>query len=88
MRKPGEIIAKMSVASYRRHRKKGPLFVSIVSAGLVAVAYFLSYHVLLIYAALAALTIAAVWNVVKCQRARPCCPAGDHQAQSREINRR
>jgi len=76
------------MASYLQHGKRGPLFISMVSAGLVAVAYFLSYHVLLIYAALAGLTIAAVWNVVNSQRARLCCPAGDNQAQSREINRR
>jgi len=74
------------VASYRQHRKKAPLFISAVSVGLVVVAYFLNYHVLLIYAALAGLTIAAVWNVVNSRGDRSCCAAHDDQAQSREIH--
>jgi len=75
------------IASYRQHRRKGPLLISAASVGLVADAYFLNYHVFLIYAALSGLTIASVWNVVNSRRARPCCPAGDDQAQSRETNR-
>ena len=74
------------VASYRQHRKKGPLFISAVSVGLVVVAYLLNYHVSLIYAALAGLTIAAVWNVVNSRGDRCCCAAHDDQAQSREIH--
>ena len=67
------------IASYRQHRKKGPLLISAASVGLVAVAYFLNYHVFLIYAALTCLTLAAVWNVMNSRRARPCCPAGSNQ---------
>ena len=75
------------VAAYRQHRKKGPLLLSVVSAALVAIAYFMSYHVWLIYAALIGLSIAAVWNLVNTHRSRSCCPAGDGQAQVRETNR-
>ena len=38
---------------------------------------FLSYHVLLIYGALAGLTIGAGWNLVISRRARSCCSAAD-----------
>src|SRR2546430_7243769 len=64
------------VASYRQHRKKGPLFISAVSVGLVVVAYFLNYHVSLIYAALAGLTIAAGLEVG--DRCGGCCCFGGH----------
>ena len=59
------------IAAYRRHRRKGPMFTSIASVGLVLIAYFVSYQVLLIYGALAGLTVAAVWNLVISRRARP-----------------
>ncbi|MCI0747274.1 MAG: MerC family mercury resistance protein [Verrucomicrobia subdivision 3 bacterium] len=75
------------IASYRQHRKKGPLLISGVSASLVVVAYLMNYHVWLIYAALAGLTIAAIWNLVNTRRSRSCCPAGDMQAQSRAADR-
>src|SRR5258706_16387951 len=39
------------IAAYRQHRRKGPSLTSAASVGLVLVAYFLSYHVLLIYGA-------------------------------------
>lgn len=75
------------VASYRLHRKKGPLLISGVSAGLVAFAYLLNYHVWLIYAALTGLTIAAAWNVVNTRRARRCCSATDGRSHSAETKR-
>ena len=59
----GQIIA------YRQHRRKGPLFMSIASVGLVLIGYFVAYHVILIYGALAGLIIAAVWNMVIRRRA-------------------
>ena len=62
------------IASYWRHRKRGPLVVSGVSAGLVGFGYFVNYRVWFIYAALSGLTIAAVWNLVISRRARSCCP--------------
>src|SRR5439155_26052277 len=40
------------IVAYRQHRKRGPLMTSAVSVGLVVVAYFLTYHVLLVYAGL------------------------------------
>ena len=75
------------VASYRQHRKKGPLLASGISAGLVAFAFLVNYHVSLIYTALFGLTVAAIWNWVNTRRARACCPAGENQPQSREGNR-
>ena len=75
------------VASYRQHRKKGPLLVSGISAGLVTFAYFLNYQVWLIYAALTGLTIAAVWNVVNTHRSRRCCAPTDGGFQSDEMKR-
>ena len=59
------------IAAYRQHLRRGPLFASAASVELVIVAYFVSYHVLLIYAALTGLTVAAVWNLVISRRARP-----------------
>jgi mercuric ion transport protein len=61
------------IAAYRQHRKRGPLVASSVSIGLVVVAYLLSYHVILIYGAMAGLIIAAVWNVLNSRRDRLCC---------------
>ena len=74
------------VASYRRHRKRGPLVVSAMSAGLVGFGYFVNYRVWFIYAALSGLTIAAVWKLVLSRRARSCCPE-DTQARVRVTNR-
>ena len=66
-----QIRKPMRLAAYRQHLRRGPLFASAASVGLVIVAYFVSYHVLLIYAALTGLTVAAVWNLVISRRARP-----------------
>jgi hypothetical protein len=75
------------IAAYWQHRRKGPLLTSAASFGLVVVAYFLSYHVLLINGALAGLTIASVWNLVISRRARLCCSAADAYNQSQEAER-
>ena len=72
------------IIAYRQHRKRGPLLTSTVSVGLVLVAYYLTYHVVLIYAALVGLTIAAVWNLVISRRARACCSAADAADQAYE----
>src|SRR2546428_1240431 len=69
------------IAAYRQHRRRGPLLTSAASVGLVIVAYFVSYHVVLIYGALAGLTVAAVWNLVISRRARSCCSVADARAQ-------
>jgi len=65
------------MAAYRQHRRRGPLLTSAASVGLVILAYFVSYHVLLIYGALAGLTVAAVWNLVISRRVRSCCWVAD-----------
>lgn len=75
------------IAAYRQHRRKGPLLTSAASVGLLVVAYFLSYHVPLIYGTLTGLTIAAIWNLVISRRARPCCSAADAHARSHEVKR-
>ncbi len=75
------------IAAYRQHRRRGPFLISAASVGLVIVAYFVSYHVLLIYGALAGLTVAAVWNLVISRRARSCCSAADARAQSHKAER-
>jgi len=75
------------IVAYRQHRKRGPLLTSAVSVGLVVVAYFLTYHVVLVYAGLGGLTIAAVWNLVISRRARSCCSATDAHDQSHEAQR-
>ena len=49
-------------AAYRQHRRRGPLLTSALSGLLVAIAYYISYHVTLIYCALTGLGISAVWN--------------------------
>jgi len=64
------------IAAYRQHRRKGPLIMSAASVVLIVVAYSLSYHVVLIYGALAGLTFAAVWNLTISHQARFCCGAG------------
>lgn len=61
------------VAAYRQHRRRGPLFVCTVSASLVTVAYYVHFHVALVYLALAGLGIAAVWNYSASRRARSGC---------------
>ena len=71
-------------AAYRQHRRRGPLLTSAASVGLVILAYFVSYHVLLIYGALAGLTVAAGWNLVISRRARSCSSVADARAQSHE----
>ena len=71
-------------AAYRQHRRRGPLLTSAASVGLVILAYFVSYHVLLIYGALAGLTVAAGWNLVISRRARSCSSVADARPQSHE----
>jgi len=72
------------VASYRQHRRRGPLLLSLISAGLVAMAYYVRYHVAFVYVALAALGIAALWNYLNSRRARQGCCAADQQAVTLE----
>ena len=60
-------------AAYRQHRKCGPLLTSVVSGVLVGVAYYVGYHVVLIYCALTALGISAAWNFIIGRRANTCC---------------
>jgi len=72
------------IAAYRQHRRRGPLLTSAASVGLVILAYFVSYHVLLIYGALAGLTVAAGWNLVISRRARSCSSVADARPQSHE----
>ena len=72
------------IAAYRQHRRRGPLLTSAASVGLVILAYFVSYQVLLIYGALAGLTVAAGWNLVISRRARSCSSVADVRPQSHE----
>lgn len=61
------------VFAYRQHRQVWPLSVGLASAALVFFAYYASYHVQLIYAGLAGLAVAAVWNVIAKRRSSACC---------------
>src|ERR1700741_4099429 len=52
------------VTSYRPQKGKGPLLLSALGLLFALAAYFLSYGAVLVYAALASLTISSLWNLV------------------------
>lgn len=62
-----------SAFAFRQHRKAWPLGVGLASAGLAFFAFYVSYHVALIYAGLAGLAVASMWNVVAKRQAGSCC---------------
>src|SRR5262245_42828428 len=51
-------------AAYRQRLRSGPLVLSAMSGSLVAIAYYVSYDVALLYCALTGLGVAALWNVM------------------------
>jgi len=75
---------------FRQHRQTWPLSIGLMSAALVFFAFYVSYHVALIYAGLAGLAVASIWNVVAKRQASSCgrpvelqsvitCPHCGHQ---------
>ena len=63
------------LAAYPQHRRSGPLLVSAASGILVAIAYYVTYDVVLIYCALTGLGIAALWNFMINRRSHSGCCA-------------
>lgn len=86
--------AASSVFAFRRHGRVWPLAMTLGSASLVFFAFYVSYHVVLVYASLVGLAGAAAWTFVA-HRHAPCrsgrvelrstltCPRCGHQ--KREI---
>jgi hypothetical protein len=72
-----QVFVGLSVAGgvfgFRQHRQAGPLAAGLMSAALVLFAFHIRYHVALIYAGLAGLAMAAVWNVIARRQANSCC---------------
>jgi hypothetical protein len=62
-----------SAFAFRQHRRTWPLAVGLASAALVFFAFYASYHVTLIYAGLAGLAVASIWNVAAKRQASSCC---------------
>lgn len=62
-----------SAFAFRQHRRAWPLGIGLASAALVFFAFYVSYHVALIYAGLAGLAVASMWNVVAKRQASSCC---------------
>lgn len=61
-----------NVIAYRQHRKKFPFTLGVASPALVFFAYYVSYSTALIYAALAGLTVTAIWNFIESRRLSRC----------------
>ena len=61
------------VFAYWQHHQRWPLAIGLLSTALVFFAYYASYHVAFIYAGLAGLAIAVVWNVIAKRRGSACC---------------
>jgi hypothetical protein len=61
------------VLAFRRHRNAWPLAAGWASVGSIFFAFYIRYHVALIYAALAGLGVSAIWNIVIERRAGSCC---------------
>ena len=61
------------VFAFRQHRQIWPLGIGLSGAAAVFYAFYISYHVALIYAGLAGLAAAAIWNIVVKRRGSSCC---------------
>lgn len=67
------VLAVMGNAlAFRQHRRALPLILAALSASTAFVAYYIHYEVVLIYASLFGLSLAAVWNVAA-KRRSACC---------------
>jgi MerC mercury resistance protein len=79
------------VFAFRQHRQAWPLAIGLASTALVFFAFYVSYHVALIYGGLTGLAVAAVWSVIAKRRESGChpvelqstitCPQCGHQKQ-------
>ena len=67
------ISAVGSVFAFRQHRQAWPLGIGLMSAAAIFFAFYASYHVALIYAGMAGLAVASIWNVVAKRQASSCC---------------
>jgi hypothetical protein len=59
--------------AFRQHRQAWPLGIGLMSATIAFFAFYVSYHVALIYAGLAGLAVASIWNLVAKRQAGSCC---------------
>ena len=62
------ISALGSVFAFRQHHQAWPLGVALLSAAAVFSAFYVTYHIALIYAGLAGLAVAAIWTVIAKRR--------------------
>ena len=67
------ISAVGSAFAFRQHRQAWPLAIGLISAATVFFAFYVNYHVALIYAGLAGLAVASIWNIVAKRQANSCC---------------
>lgn len=80
-----------NAVAFRRHRRVWPLAVSLASVVLVFFAYYISFHVFLVYAGLLGLAVSALGNFTTARGRKACsrpvlssiikCPSCGHQKE-------
>lgn len=69
-----------SAFAFRQHRQAWPLGVGLMSAALAFFAFYVSYHVALIYTGLTGLAVASIWNVIAKRQVGSCCRSVESQS--------
>ena len=68
----GVIAVIGAILSFRRHRKYGPLALTVVCVASLLVVYNVALIAWLLYAALVGLVVAAIWNTYESKRCNQC----------------
>ena len=61
-----------AILSFKKHRKLGPLVLTVLSVSVLIAVYNISLLAWLLYSALAGLVVAAIWNTVESKRCNQC----------------
>lgn len=68
----GIIAAIGAILSFRRHRKYGPLVLTVTCVAGLLMVYNVALIAWLLYAALVGLVVAAIWNTYESKRCNQC----------------
>lgn len=58
--------------SFCKHRKIGPLVITVVCVAVLVIVYNVSLVAWLLYSALVGLVVAAIWNMIESKRCNQC----------------
>ena len=74
--------------SFKRNRQWGPLIIGVVSCGMLAIHFYVSFSLTLLYSGLFGLIAATIWNYFNARRTREpvltsriTCPKCGHQSE-------